>query len=629
MRAVAAALSGAYALLIMTILLPWDQVECATAACVPSDADAQLFTLGFTTIALVIPTLVVMIILRGVLGLRATRDPEAGAVLAALGQTRGTAVRTAALQGLRDGSIAAGIAYVLAGAVHVAMVASVGLNPLTTGAGLWLERAVLAAVAVLALVLSHMLTAAQRPRTPVDALTADMQDDPAPRPSLKVRAMLSGGVLAASGGVIAGLAVSMRDTPWSEVGFVATNAAGIAMITGWAGALALGLWAAVPWLRRGRGAAIALAAAAVGRDSRVGAVLDSYAGDRSRASARIVTVLAGLGFLFAALPSAETGVPLEGRQTAAIVLDGDVDTSALEESYRAIPGVESVIVAEAATLPDATFHSFVFAVSPDGLRGHHDALADALERHPRHVAASLTNGEVPTELLGNPRFDVDGVLPISECCDAFVNADHIDLGSPGSGFLIYATPGADLEAMNEAIDRVASDAPGVTSIGTSYLGWESSTSAWSLVVDLAVAGLVLVLPLTLLAVGAVKRRRQDDATLAALGATARTMRTATALETAVVSAYALAGGMVVGAVTRVLMTELHQGRLSLQSVAVDSPLTAGLDAVGWAAMGTVGLTGVAIMTITAFITAWATARPAGRGRTPVDQLRTKATEGVR
>ncbi|MFW2512477.1 hypothetical protein ACNI3K_01730 [Demequina sp. SO4-13] len=622
MRAVAAAISGVYALLVMAIALPWDEAECARMACETSDADAQIFPLGFTIAALAIPTLVVMIILRAVLGFRSTRDPEAGAVLAALGQTRGPAMRIAALQGLRDGAIAMGGAYVAAGAIHVAMLVGTGLNPITTGSEHWAARAVLALMVLLALVVPHVLAAAQRPRTPVDALTADMEDEVAPRPSLGRRAMLSAGLLALAGGVIAGLAISMRDTPWTEVGFVAKNAAGIAMIVGWASVLVLAFWAIVPWLRSRRSAATSLAAKLVGRDTGVGAVLASYAGDRSRASARIVTVLAGLGFLIAALPSHDPYPAMDDRLLMTTIVEGDVDAAALEAEYRDIEGVDRVITTDAAIVDPNDFGNFVFAVSPGSLRGREDALADVLERHPQAVAAQLWNGEAPTGLLASGEFEAAEVVPIATCCGAFVNADHVQLESPGVGFLIYATEDADWDATIEAVNQI--ETPEASAAGSSTSGATSAQPLWNVAVNLMLAFVVLGLPLTLLAVGAVRRRRRDDATLTALGATAHTMRTAIAIDTAVVSGFALAGGMAVGVVTRILMTALQQGRLSLGPIVVDAPLMVGFDSVAWGPIAVVGVASVVIMTLVAFITARVTGRrtgaPAGSvGRVPTSR----------
>ncbi|MFN3865463.1 MAG: FtsX-like permease family protein [Demequina sp.] len=618
MRAVAATIAGAYALLVMTVMLPWDAAECAAADCVTSATDGEIFSMWPTIATLAVSTLILVTILRGVLGMRSTRDPEAGAVLAALGQTRGTAVKDGARDGLRDGAIAGGAAFVIVGAFHVGMLVGTGLNPITTGAELWLGRAILAVAVVGAVVLAHVHTAASRPRTPVDALTADVREEPAARPSLRRRAQIAGGGLVAAGGFIAGLAFAERDTPAWEVSHYSTNAAGIAMIVAWAGALALGLWVAVPWLRARRGAVIGAAARVVARDGRVAAVLGAYAGDRSRASTRVVTVLAALGFLIVAVPSQVPYPSLNDSLVRTVWVDGDVDADALEDAYRAIDGVGHVTQVQAIMLDEASFHSFVYAVSPSALRGRDDELADALERHPRSVATDLVNGNVPMELLAAQEFDVDGIIPIASCCDTFVNGDHVELESPKPGFLIYATDEADVDATHRAISHVTSGAAGTTGMGmgTSSNGGDADVPLWNTVVNVALFGAVFLLPLVLIAVGAVRRRRHDDATLTALGATARTMRVAIAAEMAVVSAYALAAGMVGGAATRVLMTALQQGRLSLRSVEVDSAFMTGVQSVPWTAMAIVGIGAVAVMTIAAFATAWAAGRRAGRAETP-------------
>lgn len=610
MRIVAAAIAGAYALLTMVILLPWDAAECVGTTCVVSDADAQIFALGFTLWALTFPTLLLVAILLAVLGLRATRNPEEGAVLAALGQTRGTAIRVAALQGLRDGAIATIAAYVIAGGTHIAMLSGTGLGAFSTGTDLWLGRAVLAVTVIAALVLAHIITASRRPRTPMDALTADMNEEPAPRPSLKVRAMLSFGGLALSAGVIVALAYWKGDEPAQEVSFYVTNTAGIAMITAWLFALASGLWVVVPWLRRHRNSVLSFATSVAGQGSRVGAVLATYAGDRSRASARIVTVLAALGFLISSVPSQQQTSALDENLMTTVTVTGDVDATALAEAYRDVEGVADVVIASSANLGDDVMYGTVFAVTPDAIRSHDTALANALEQHPNAVAAPLWDGAAPTDLLFSSAFEAQEIVPIASCCNPYVNADYVELASAEPGFLIFVTDGADREATSEAIDRVTSAAPGINGYGGTISLAAASSDLVSVVINLTLAMVVLVLPLSLLAVGAVRRRRPDDATLTALGATARTMRVAIAVETAAVSAFAILGGMAVGAATRILMTALQQGRLSLGPVIVESPLATGVMSVPWGAIAVVGVSSVIIMTVAAFITAWATGRRA-------------------
>ncbi|WP_062137446.1 hypothetical protein [Demequina aestuarii] len=631
MRAVAAAISGAYALLIMTAALPWDAAECADATCVTSGADAQFFPTWFTLTALAVPTLLLFVILRGVLGMVSSRDPEEGAVLAALGQTRSTSIRTAALSGLRDGAIAVSAAFLIAAGIHVAMLVGTDLNPVTTSPDMWASRAIMGAAVLLALVLAHITRAAHRPRTPVEALAADLRGEPAHRPSLRVRALLTGTTLALSGGIIAGLAIAERDAGAWDVSFYVTNTAGIAMMVAWLSALTLGLWVAVPWLRGRRGVVLDAAARAVGRDGRVGAVLATYAGDRSRASARIVTVLAVLGFLIASVPSQDPYPAVSDRLVSITSVEGDVDAIALADRYRAIEGVDHVIPAQGIMLEYAEPHSSVYAVAPKSLRSWDDPLADALERHPTSVAASLWNGQAPTDLVERQEFNAEGIVPIEDCCAAFVNADFVDLTSPQPAFFIFSAEDADIAAVTRAIDDVTWQVPGATGTGSSTPGGyvDSSMPLWNTLVNAVLYAAVFILPLVLVAVGAVRRRRDDDGTLTALGATARTMRAAVAIEMAVVSAFTLAGGMAVGAAIRVLMTALQQGRLSLRSVEVDSALMMGLLSTPWTAMAIVGITSVAVMTITAYLTAWATGRPSGRRPTPVDALRTKAKEGVR
>ena len=631
MRAVAATIAGVYALLLMSVALPRDEAECARIACEASEADATFLPFTFTMVMFAIPTVVVLVILRAVLGLRSTREPEAGAVLAALGQTRGAAMRRASRDALRDGAIAVGLAYAVAGGIHVAMLAGSDVNPFTTAAQAWAARLALGLLVMLTLLAAHLMAAAQRPRTPVAALTADMEADAPPRPSLRRRAMLSGAVLAISGGVIAGLAFSMRDTPWTDVSFVPKNAAGIAMITAWAGALALGLGAAVPWLRLRRHLATKAAAHLVGQNTAVGAVLASYAGDRSRASARIVTVLAGLGFLIAAVPTQVPTPTLSDVLAATVVVEGDVDGDPLEAKLRGIDGVDEVIAAPVARMEPDGAYTWVFGVDPDALRDHDNELASAIDRHPNAVAAPLWNGEVPMDVMWAPADGVEEFVPISTCCGAFVNAEHVVLRETGLGFLIFVEDGADYEKLRTAIDSATFSVPEATGMGVASALPGPSNSAFATAINIALAVVLLGLPLALLAVGAVRRRRRDDATLTALGASATTMRTAIAIDTAAVSAFALAGGMAIGAMTRILMTALQQGRLSLGPAVIDAPLVEGVEAVGWGAIGFVGLVSVAIMTTTALITTSATGRVprTGTGSNPAEDHLTADKEGIR
>ncbi len=623
MRATAATIAGLYALLIMSIALPWEEAECTYAACVTSTADTQFFAWGYILAALAVPTVVVSFMLGAILGSRNTRDPEAGAVLAALGQTRGMSVRLAALQGLRDGAIAVSLAYLITGGIHIAMLVGTGVNPVTTGAEYWGGRALFAVAALLTLVIPHILIAAQRPRTPVEALTADFEEEPAARPSLKVRALMCGGLLAGAAGVIVGIAMSQRDTDWREVGFVATNTAGIAMTVAWVSVLALGLWAAVPWLRMRRASVAGLAMRAARPNTRVGAVLATFAGDRSRASARIVTVVAGLGFLIAAVPSQDPAPRLDPYMVNAVVLEGEIDAAAQADAYRAVEGVDQVIVTQADFLNDAGFHSFVFGVSPDSLRGREDQLADVLDRHPDAVAAQLFNGDGDGGLLTTGTFDASGIVPISACCGTFINSDHVTMKNPGAGFLIYASPEADWKTVSNHVDNVPTPGAGSTgyvSHGSPADRGESGLSL-ALIVNLALIAFALGLPLTMVAAGAVRRRRHDNSTLMALGAKPQHIRIATALEMAVMSAFAITGGALVGVATRVVMTALQQARLSLGPVIVEEPFMVGMNSVAWGAIAIVALASVVTMTFTAFVTAWI----AGRGMRPARKSGGSAT----
>ena len=123
-------------------------------------------------------------------------------------------------------------------------------------------------------------------------------------------------------------------------------------------------------------------------------------------------------------------------------------------------------------------------------------------------------------------------------------------------------------------------------------------------------------PMIALAVGVVRARRGDDATLAALGSSSRAIRTAIVIETAAVSAFAMAVGLGLGAVTHAGTAALQRSRASLTGVITDSYLATAFNSVAWGVLGIALVATVAIMATAA----WIVSRR-GAAQLPAEQLR--------
>lgn len=119
-----------------------------------------------------------------------------------------------------------------------------------------------------------------------------------------------------------------------------------------------------------------------------------------------------------------------------------------------------------------------------------------------------------------------------------------------------------------------------------------------------------------LSVGVARRRRRDDATLAALGAEPRTLRWAVVIEATAFAIFAGAVGLTWGVMTHAALTMLDRARRSLGGVITDSYLHTAVNSVAWVPLLLIGAATVLVFATSAAIGARALQR-----RTPVDNLR--------
>jgi ABC-type antimicrobial peptide transport system permease subunit len=124
-----------------------------------------------------------------------------------------------------------------------------------------------------------------------------------------------------------------------------------------------------------------------------------------------------------------------------------------------------------------------------------------------------------------------------------------------------------------------------------------------------------------LSVGVARRRRRDDATLAALGAQPRTLRAAVVVEATVVAAFSIAVGLGWGAFSHV-MAAVNFARTSLGGDITDDYLRWTLSSVPWVPLVLIGASAVVVFGVSAAIAARALQR-----RTPVENHQ-PVTSGV-
>ena len=622
MRKLAGGMAGAFALLAMMLLVPWGRLDCVPPSACGMSSDYGSWMIYGIAIAfyLLLPLAVVGSIQVAVLGIRDANRPHDIAVRAALGETQSSAVRAAARRGVRDGAIWVGGAYAIAGFIHVGILLTSGY-PLTTESSLWFGRAIVGAVAVATLVLAHVIDTARPRRTPVERLFEEARP-PESRRGPRIVGVVLGAVAACAAGVIIALALSHNLAPT----FYVTNATGIAMIVAWLAVLCLALLVLIPWSRT-------LVPWWLGHVSRVASrevapILEARAAQTSRASGRAVIVIGSLAFLFGVAAAADPSPSLSPTYVGNRVFYEPHDSAAFAARLREVDGVAGVVVAQVKnTMTADTVDAALFAVDPQQLRGLDDTLANILTEHPGAIVENLWGSSANLHLISETAYGFmpTGVVPIATCCDMFTSSTAGLAAVPtATAYLIYSSdPSLNAAVIDGAweltpdgLDAEASQASGFT--GHASTEWRSTLGSLGILVFFIGA------PLVALAVGLARTRRSDDATLAALGATPRALRTATVLEAIGVAAFAALFGGGLGALTRASMTALGRARSSLTGVITDSYVATALGSVAWLALGIALVGTVALMGLTA----WIAARRY-RGETPVEGLIPETTGAVR
>ncbi|WP_062389638.1 hypothetical protein [Demequina iriomotensis] len=583
MRAAAALVAGLAAAAIMAVSVPWDIDNCV-APCGMSVAPPDVWTVVGLGIYLAIPAAILTAVLVAILGIRPTSASEA-AVRAALGEAASAGVRRAALTGLRDGLAVAAAVYCVAGAAHVAIETTHGWDAFTTHTDFWLIRAVECLMAALALAVAHVLSAWRPRRSPVERLREEAEP---PRPVRRRAMVATAAIGAVAAGVVVGLAVAQDGQPH----YVTTNTAGIAWAIAFAACAVLGIGAVLPWARGVAPRFVALAAGlADGMGlSRLAAVLTARASSPTRATGRAVMAVGGIAFAMGAVMSGPAGVELSDR--AVMVLATDRAAEDVTESLEAIDGVFAVVRGERLSSFDAP--NAVVAIDPEALREADPALAQALISHPTAALSGATNVlDVTTEA-----FAPTGIVPLAGGWYSYVAESAASGPTYGPAYLIYAAEGADLKAIDGAVSRLPVGASQVE-IGT-LAGSAGGTGGTLFLLLLLTAVLAPV------AIGAVRAGARESATLAALGADARTVRTALGVEGTVLAATAVAAGGSAGVLMGASMTMLARARHSLTGVITESYLGVALESVPWGLVVTGGVAMVAIYAVLTAVAAMAT-----------------------
>lgn len=621
MRRLAGGIAGAFALLAMLIMQPWDLTTCDPAFCEHYSDHGSLWLYPLMlAFYLVLPLLVVGVIQVAVLGIRNANSPHDLAVRAALGESQGRALRSAAIRGLYDGALWVGLAYVVAACVHVGIVVSSGW-PLDSEAAMWFIRAIEGVFVIGTLVLAHVIDAARPRRTPVERLFEDA------RPFRTRRwARILGLALGVVGGLASGAVVGLALTYELAPNFRVTNAAGIAQAVAVISAVVLGLAVAIPALRAALPGTLRVTSMRLRGPA--GSIVSARAGAVSRAGARTVLVLGSFGFLFGAVASTNPSPSLSPTYVGYRLFYDDIDADASADRLRAVDGVADVIVPAVREGLDTNGNpGALFAVDPQALSGLDDTLAGILTEHPSAIVTNLWRGTADLHLAPTTAwsFTPSGVVPIEPCCAMFTSTESGMESAPGlTAFLIYSTdPALNGDIQYAAWSIYPSDfAPGGGE-GSGMTG--SSETYWpGVLIQMGLLALLIGTPMVALAVGVVRARRSEDATLAALGSTPGAIRTALVVETAATSALAVTVGLGLGALTHAGSTALERARSSLTGVITDSYVATAFGSVAWVALAVVLVATVALMAFTA----WIASRSASHA-TPVEALRPESVGGVR
>ena len=614
MRRLAQGIVGALALAIMLISQPWELRDCRPPECsMSSSGNSWYWSVFGTLIEFGLVAVIITLVLVGVLGMRDSGRSSEAAVLSALGQSQRSATAEAARRGAIDGGVVVGGAFLVGGALHVWLVLSSGYGLFEQDGGLWLARLVVALMLVGSLTVAHVVDAVRPRRTPVERLHEDAAP-PVPRlVSLRARTALLLAPAALLAGVIVGAALAHDGTTW-QAGTPALLITQIALVSLAFVGIALFFLVAVPLAR----AAMPLALRAAGRTAgrlgaaRASALLDARSATASAASARTILAIAGLALLAGLLCIGDSAPALAPNFVGVITAQPTEVSESVAAEYAAIPGVGAVVQARSfGEGPSA------IAVDPAELRGIDDSLAGLLTKHPDAVITSNSNGQSVIGDLATERVYVTGIVPVSTCCAAFTDPSNAAGEAVGASFLIYAEPGADITAIAQAVDAHTITSAGIQGYGSAlvYYGGGSS-SFWPSVITWCLLLVVCGGPVVALAWGVAARRRRDDATLGALGATRRTLTGAAVAETSVIAFVAIGAGLLFGAALQTALSLASHARSSLWGVITDSFLDVALHSVAWGPLLLIWAGSVAVFALVA----WFVSRLGGK-RLPAEQLR--------
>lgn len=660
MRRLAALLASLVASALMVLSLPWDSFDCQPPECVFSTAsfgwNMPWIALLVMSLSVVVPGTILTAILVAVLRLRDASTPADAAVRYTLGETRGAAVRTATKRGAADALVWVGGAYVAFGVAHLAMLASTNY-PLTMGAALWQMRLLTAITVAACLVAAHIIDVVRTGHS--HAVTAAIgSDEPRERRlSLSRRTRILAAAATSAAAFLAGLNLVFQG---------GTDAAPtLALVAGKGAAWLLGLTvAALAWTvlmpkaleSVPRIVAIAGTVADKLRAHEVGAVLHARASTRWLASSRVIVVLMGLAFLFGLASTAPAsrgwdeytafaaGVPVGSADQ---ISRCDADCADALEYAASREGVGATVPAASAGIDIQDGSQGITFVDPADLVGVDDALAARLRAEPSVVLSPPTWETVSIDDFDWLGIDVTGIgeLPaafprpivnrawaeaqMGTLDTAYYYAYPADGWTPNQTYTTLVRTTADYPWAIEQGDRAdwvdGNASGGGMSAAAGDPNQNEEVDRIQLVQNLALGGMLaalILVPIAAVATAAVLRRRRDDATMAALGASVSTLRAAVVIEATVTATIALATGLLGGALTLMAVGLGQGGVAGLYGVQLDDIILHTPASVNWAALAAVLAAAVAVFALASWIAAHSL-----RTLTPVEALR-PVNEGV-
>jgi len=604
---------GAIALAMMLLVEPWDLNSCDPANCNTVYGGMGLFTFFHAAISTLFVGIVLTVVLVGILGIRDSGRASETAVYAALGQSQGTAARQAARRGAIDGAIVTGGAFVVTGVVQMWLVLNSGWPLFSQASDLWISRFVFAVAFTGYLCLAHVIDAVRPRRTPVERLHEDAAPPRPRRIPIRTRALLLAAIAAASVGVLAGVAVA-HDPATGDAGTIPTLLAQSAMAALWLALVSFFFFVAVPIARGKVPIAVGAAATVAGlaRATQASALLRARLATASGTFTRTFLAIAGLALLFGASSTADPSPALSPNHLATVTIEPASAAAGLVEQYEQVDGVSAVVPAmQYGEWPQ------VIAVDPADLAEVDEALADQLTTHPEVIVDGTGSPDVTLDDFAAQGIHAVGRVVTSTCCAAFANP-AIVAGEPYAGSLIvYAEPGADPYAVAVAVEALVPGVPAVSgwSMASAY-GPDGTANVWGNLFTVVLVGLVLLGPVVALAVGVVSRRRRDDATLGALGASRRTLTIAAMAETTAIAFVAIAIGLLGGAAMTIAWAMASAAQGSLTGLITENYLRVGVLSVAWGRLGLILVGSVAVFAVVA-----AVASLLRRSQLPAEELR--------